>query len=148
MSWWAAQAAVNPGRGMTSGARPLEWHDVLLVADASLQGPAMLTWLHLIGSWEESQGVLADDFGTARGPVRLLEVPLRHVDAATAVKLLRRFLAREAAFVAGGGALTAEHHALLREAWGRSCDAFAASDRAALRGIAPPEVAPDLAACP
>lgn len=148
MAWWAAQAAVNPGRGKTSGARPLDWRDVLLVAEGSGQGPSTLTLLHLIGSWEESQGALADDFGTNRGPVRLLAVPLRHVDAATATKLLRRFFVREAAFLVGGGVLTAEHHTLLREAWESSCPSLTASDRGALRAVAPIEVASDLVACP
>jgi hypothetical protein len=148
MAWWAAQAAVNPGRGMTTGTRPLDWHDVLLVAEGSGQGPHTIARLHLVGSWEESQGALADDFGTHRGPVRLLAVPLRHVGPAVATTLLRRFLVREAAFIAGGGTLTLEHHAVLREAWERVCAELSPSDRSALRSVAPAEVAADLVACP
>ncbi|NVB84823.1 MAG: hypothetical protein HOV81_41015, partial [Kofleriaceae bacterium] len=148
MSWWAAQIAVNPGRGMTTGARPLDWSDVLLVAEGSARGPFTMTLFHLLGSWEESQGALADDFGTERGPVRLLAVPLRHVDPATATALLRRFFAREASFVAGGGTLTASHHTVLRDAWQSTCAALSPSDRSALRATAPSEVAADLVACP
>ncbi|WP_143141217.1 hypothetical protein [Nannocystis exedens] len=147
-SWWMAQAAVNPGRGQTTGDRPLNWRDVLTVADSAGAGPWTLTYLHLVGSLEESQGALADDFGTDRGPVRLLAVPLRRVAGPVRAALMRRFLTREAAFLAGGGSLTSEHHVVLGNAWRDGCDGLTPDERAELRALAPSEVAADLAACP
>ncbi|WP_437900226.1 hypothetical protein [Sorangium sp. So ce124] len=146
-SWWVAQAAVNPGRGHTSGDRPLNWKDVLTAADGAGAGPWTIIYLHLVGSLEESQGALADDFGTDRGPVRLLAVPLRRVPGPIRASLLRRFLAREAAFLAGGGTLTSDHHVVLGNAWRDGCEGLALDERAELRALAPPEVAADLAAC-
>lgn len=146
--WWSAQFAVNPGRSLSNGERPLNYRDVLLVADAAGAGPELLTFLHLVGSYEESLGLLADDFGTDRGPVRLLEVPLRRVDAAMRVRLLRRFFAREALHIDGGGVLSAEHHGLLTNAWRGGCAELSASQRDEVRAGAPSELLPDLVACP
>ncbi|WP_434424976.1 hypothetical protein [Nannocystis pusilla] len=147
-SWWMAQAAVNPGRGHTTGDRPLNWRNVLTVADSAGAGPWTLTYLHLVGSLEESQGALADDFGTDRGPVRLLAVPLRRVAGPVRAALLRRFLTREAEFLADGGALTSDHHVVLGNAWRDGCDGLTSEQRAELRALAPVEVATDLTACP
>ncbi|MDC0746643.1 cytochrome c [Polyangium mundeleinium] len=147
LSWWVAQIAVNPGRGFSNGERPLNWRDVLRVAEDAGQGPSTLTFFHLLGSWEESRGALADDFGTAQGPVRLLAVPLLHVDAATCEALLRRFFLREAAFLAEGGSLSPNHHTLLANAWQSVCGELSAAQRQGLRAVAPVEIAPDLTAC-
>jgi len=57
-------------------------------------------------------------------------------------------LLQEAAFVMGGGALDAGHHAKLAEAWSRACGAIPAARRAELRSIGPAAVQSDLEACP
>ena len=147
-SWWVAQAAVNPGRGMTAGERPLNWHDVLLVAEGAGLGPWALTLLHLRGSWEESQGALAEEWGTDRGPVRLLEVPLRHFAPDVAASLWRRFLVREAAHADGAGTFSPAHHTVLAQTWAGACADLSSATRDELRALAPAAVADDLDACP
>lgn len=147
-AWWRAQTVVNPGRGMSNGERPLNWHDVLIAAESGGAGPGAITLLHLIGSYEESIGPLANDFGTARGPVRLLSVPLRRADTSTRTALMQRFLRREALHLDGGGTLTSDHHAALLDAWSGGCADMSAAQRASVRSLAPDEVLLDLAACP
>jgi hypothetical protein len=147
-SWWWAQLAVDPGRALSDGERPLNWRDVLVVGESAGLGPMSLGFLHLYGSWEESRGALADDFGTDRGPVRLLEVPLRHLAASDRVTVLARFFARESAFLDGGGTLDPDHHTLLSQAWAEGCAELSSDQRAALRAAAPPEILADLSACP
>jgi hypothetical protein len=45
MSWWWAQLAANPGRGLSSGQRPLNYRDVLTAASAAPLGPQHLRFL-------------------------------------------------------------------------------------------------------
>jgi hypothetical protein len=147
-SWWWAQLASYPGRGYSTGKRPLNFQDVLTVAEMANLGPAHLAFLHLYGSWEESRGALAAQWGTAEGPVRLLETPMRALPAADRVAIVRRFFAREAEFLAAGGVLTNEHHRALAQAWTAGCDALSLDQRADVRRVAPKEVIKDLEACP
>jgi hypothetical protein len=147
-SWWWAQLVSYPGRGFSTGKRPLNFQDVLTVADMANLGPAHLAFLHLYGSWEESRGALAAQWGTADGPVRLLETPMRRLGASDRVALLRRFFARESEFLAGGGMLGEDHHRALAQAWMVGCEMLELDQRAELRRAAPPDVAKDLEACP
>ncbi|MDC0675928.1 hypothetical protein [Nannocystis radixulma] len=148
LSWWWAQLAANPGRGLSTGQRPLDYEDVLTAAEAGGAGPNEIAFLHLYGSWEESRGPVADKWGTEHGPVRLLAVPMRRLDPAGRATILRRFFARQAEFVAGGGVLTQGHHIALSQAWNQGCAELSGAQRDALRAAAPAEVRPDLAGCP
>jgi cytochrome c553 len=148
MEWWWTQLATNPGRGLSTGLRPLNFADVLSAAEGAEMGPAEIGFLHLYGSWEESRGAVAATWGTGEGPVRLLLVPMRALPAADREVVLRRFLIREAEFLTAGGTLDSGHHAKLAEAWTRGCAALASSVRASLRSLAPAAVAADLTACP
>jgi hypothetical protein len=148
MDWWWVQLASNPGRGVSTGRRPLNFEDVLLAAENAGLGPAHLAFLHLFGSWEESRGALAERWGTADSPVRLLKVPMRALPARDRVPVLRRFLEREAEHLAAGGTLAPEHHQKLAEAWTTGCAELSATERADLRATAPDAVRPDLSACP
>jgi len=148
LSWWWAQLAANPGRGLSTGQRPLDYEDVLTAAEAGGAGPNEIAFLHLYGSWEESRGPVADTWGTEHGPVRLLAVPMRRLDPAGRATILRRFFARQAEFVAGGGVLTQGHHIALSQAWNQGCAELSAAQRDALRAAAPAETRPDLAGCP
>ncbi len=67
MSWWWAQLAANPGRGSSSGQRPLNYRDVLTAASGAALGPQQLRFLYLYGSWEESRGELARVVGHRAG---------------------------------------------------------------------------------
>jgi hypothetical protein len=147
-SWWWAQLASYPGRGFSTGKRPLNFQDVLTVADMANLGSAHLAFLHLYGSWEESRGAIAEQWGTADGPVRLLETPMRRLSASDRVALLRRFFAREAEFLAGGGVLNDDHHRVLSQAWTAGCETLASEQRTELRMAAPRALAKDLEACP
>lgn len=147
-SWWVAQIAVNTGRGLSNGERPLNWHDVLLAAESGGAGPNALARLHLIGSFEESRGMLLDDFGTARGPVRLLAVPLRHANASLSESLLARFFDRESEHELSGGTFDEPHRAELADAWGGGCMTLSSAQRDALRERAPEALRSSLAACP
>jgi hypothetical protein len=148
MSWWWAQLATNPGRGLSTGKRPLNFLDVLSAAENAALGSAQIAFLHLYGSWEESRGALGEKWGSADGPVRLLAAPLRDLGAADRAALMQRFLLQEQAFVEQGGALENGHHAQLADAWSRGCSALSSAQRSALRAVAPEVVGPDLAACP
>jgi hypothetical protein len=148
MEWWWAELATNPGRGLSTGLRPLNFSDVLSAAENAALGPAEIGFLHVYGSWEESRGDMAAKWGTSDGPVRLLLVPMRALDAPDREVILRRFLTEEAAFLASGGVLDAGHHSKLAEAWTRGCAALSVSQRAALRTLAPSAVRADLEACP
>jgi hypothetical protein len=148
MSWWWAQLAANPGRGMSSGRRPLNYQDVLTAASGAGLGPEHLRFLYLYGSWEESRGDLAASWGTEQGSVRLLDVPLSNLASADRIAVMQRFLRRETEFLNGGGQLTQGHHRTLAQAWNRSCEEFTPDDRATLRAAAPTEVFMDLAGCP
>jgi hypothetical protein len=148
MSWWWVQLASYPGRGLSTGKRPLNFQDVLTVADSANLGPAHLAFLHLYGSWEESRGALAEQWGTGDGPVRLLATPMRRLPAAHRAAILRRFFAHESDFLAAGGVLSEEHHRALSEAWVLGCETLPSDERAALRRGAPQEIASDLEACP
>ncbi len=147
MSWWWAQLAVNPGRGLSSGQRPLNYRDVLTAASGAALGPEQLRFLYLYGSWEESRGDLAAAWGTEKGPVRLLDVPLSSLPSADRVSVLVRFLRREAEFLNGGGQLTQAHHRILAQAWNRTCESFTDIERATVRAVVPTEVSTDLAGC-
>jgi hypothetical protein len=148
LMWWWAQLAVHPGRGLSDGLRPLNYRDVLAIAESAGAGPQALAFLHLLGSWEESRGALAGTFGTSEGPVRLLATPVRHLAAADRVAIYRRFFAREAEFLTAGGVLTGGHHAELAAAWQAGCDALSAEQKQELVDFAPAEIRPDLTACP
>ncbi|HEY0685001.1 MAG TPA: hypothetical protein VGD45_21865 [Steroidobacter sp.] len=148
MSWWWAQLAANPGRGMSSGRRPLNYQDVLLAGSAVGLGPEQLRFLYLYGSWEESRGDLAAVWGTEQGPVRLLAVPLSTLSLPDRVEVVLRFLRREAEFLNGGGQLTQGHHRVLAQTWNRVCEQFTVDQRAAVRAAAPTEVYTDFAGCP
>jgi hypothetical protein len=73
---------------------------------------------------------------------------MRRLPAADRVALLRRFLVKEADYLAQGGTLAQEHHDKLAAAWTVGCPALSASQIAELRALAPDAVRPDLAACP
>jgi hypothetical protein len=148
MSWWWAQLAANPGRGLSSGRRPLNYQDVLTAASGAALGPRHLRFLYLYGSWEESRGELAAAWGTERGPVRLLDVPLSRLAPADRISVLLRFLRRETEFLNGGGQLTQTHHRILAQAWNRSCEQLTVDERATVRAAVPPEVSTDFAECP
>jgi len=148
MSWWWAQLAANPGRGLSSGRRPLNYDDVLMAASAAGLGPEHLRFLYLYGSWEESRGELAAAWGTEEGPVRLLDVPLSRLASPDRIAIMQRFLRREAEFLNNGGQLTQGHHRSLAQAWNRSCEQLTADERALVRASAPTEVWMDLAGCP
>jgi len=148
MSWWWAQLAANPGRGLSSGRRPLNYQDVLTAASGAALGPQHLRFLYLYGSWEESRGALAAAWGTEQGPVRLLDVPLTRLASADRIAVLLRFLRRETEFVNGGGQLTQAHHRMLAQAWNRSCEQFTADERTTVRAAVPAEVSTDFAECP
>jgi hypothetical protein len=148
MSWWWAQLAANPGRGLSSGRRPLNYQDVLTAASGAALGPQQLRFLYLYGSWEESRGELAAAWGTEQGPVRLLDVPLSSLASADRISVLLRFLRRETEFLNGGGQLTQAHHRILAQAWNRSCEQFTVDERATVREAVPAEVSTDFAGCP
>ncbi|RJS26032.1 hypothetical protein DRW03_06100 [Corallococcus sp. H22C18031201] len=148
LAWWWTQVATYPGRGFSTGRRPLNFKDVLTAAEAAGLEPSQLAFLHLFGSWEESRGDLMQRWGTSDGPVRLLLVPMRGVAPSARVTLMRRFLKRETEFLATGGTLDNSHHARLAEAWGFGCEALSVDQRAALRALAPSEVHGDLLGCP
>jgi hypothetical protein len=149
MQWWWAQLVVDAGRGHSNGRRPLNYRDVLIAAESAGLGPNTLVFLHLYGSWEESRGELADQFGEEVGPARLLAVPLRNVDARTQEMLWRRFLVREAQWLADGGTLSQAHHDELSAAWSDNCDTLSPEQRDTLRALVDdPTVTADLAACP
>jgi hypothetical protein len=148
MDWWWAQLAANPGRGMSTGRRPLNFQDVLLATENAGLGPAHIALLHLYGSWEESRGELSERWGSADSPVRLLLVPMRSLAAADRFSIMRRFLVHETEYLAGGGALDVEHHRALAEAWSAGCQELSLAQRAELRELASAELSADLAACP
>ncbi|AGC45997.1 cellulase [Myxococcus stipitatus DSM 14675] len=148
LAWWWAQLATYPGRGFSTGRRPLNSKDVLAAAEAAGLEPSQLAFLHLFGSWEESRGELMQRWGTSDGPVRLLLVPMRGIPASARVTLMQRFLKQETEFLAAGGTLDSSHHARLAEAWGFGCEALSVAQRAAVRALAPPEVHGDLLGCP
>jgi hypothetical protein len=148
MSWWWAQLAANPGRGLSSGRRPLNYQDVLSAALAARLGPEHLRFLYLYGSWEESCGELAAAWGTEQGPVRLLDVPLTSLVSPDRLEVVQRFLRRETEFLSSGGQLTQGHHRVLAQAWNRTCERFTAAERATVRATAPTEVWMDFAGCP
>jgi hypothetical protein len=147
-SWWWVQLAANPGRGLSTGRRPLNFQDVLMAASGAGLGPEHLRFLYLYGSWEESRGELAASWGTEQGPVRLLDVPLSRLALPDRIAVLQRLLSRETEFLIGGGQLTQGHHRTLAQAWNRSCEQFTADQRTMLRAAAPTEVWNDLAGCP
>jgi hypothetical protein len=148
LQWWWAQLAVHPGRGLSNGLRPLNYKDVLLVAESAGAGSCAIAFLHLLGSWEESRGAMAELWGSDRGPARLLEVPMRRLDSRGRAIVMRRFLREEATRIAAGAALAPEHHTQLAAGWAAGCDELAAEQRAELRALAPAEVSGDLTACP
>ncbi|MFC4307882.1 hypothetical protein ACFPN2_02205 [Steroidobacter flavus] len=148
MSWWWAQLAANPGRGLSSGRRPLNYQDVLTAASGAGLGPEQLRFLYLYGSWEESRGELATAWGTEQGPVRLLDVPLSTLAFPDRLEVVLRFLRRETEFLNSGGQLTQGHHRTLAQAWNRTCEQFTADQRATVRAAAPTDVWTDLAGCP
>src|SRR6185295_4336699 len=111
-------------------------------------GPAQVAFLYLYGSWEESRGGLADRWGTAEGPVRLLAVPMRDLLPGPRGTLMLRFLEQESAFLDQGGTLDADHHAKLAEAWGLACGLLPTTAKLDVRAAAPAPVKSDLAACP
>ena len=148
MDWWWVQLAANPGRGFSTGRRPLNFEDVLLAAEDAAIGPAHIAFLHLYGSWEESRGALTDVWGTVDGPVRLLLVPMRTLGADERTALMRRFLVQESEYVSQLGTLDTGHHQKLASAWTAGCSALSATQIAELRALAPEVVRPDLAACP
>jgi hypothetical protein len=148
LQWWWAQLALHSGRGFSNGLRPLNYRDVLLVAESAGAGPCAIAFLHLLGSFEESRGAMAELWGSERGPVRLLEVPMRRLDARGREIVMRRFLREEQARLGAGVALAADHHTLLASAWDAGCTGLDPEQRAALRALAPEQVAADLSACP
>lgn len=148
MQWWWLQLALDAGRGLANGRRPLNFDDVQVAADAALMGPSQQAFIHLLGSYEESRGEMAARWGTDDGPVRLLATPLRTLAPPARATLLRRFLAQEATWLDAGGTLDDNHHAALRAAWATACPTLDAATRSALRAEAPAAVLPDLVACP
>jgi hypothetical protein len=148
MQWWWVQLATNPGRGLSTGKRPLNFQDVLSAAESAALGSSQIAFLHLYGSWEESRGALSTQWHSAEGPVRLLLVPMRDLPAADRVAVMRRFLQQERAYLDNGGVLDKSHHQKLSEAWSRGCAALSAAQRLSLRDEAPAQVVSDLAACP
>jgi hypothetical protein len=148
LQWWWAQLAVHPGRGLSNGLRPLNYRDVLLVAESADAGPCAIAFLHLLGSWEEARGASAELWGGDRGPARLLEVPMRRLDARGREIIMRRFLREESARIDGGATLAPEHHTQLTSGWAAGCEQLDAARRSSLRALAHPDVSADLAACP
>lgn len=148
MEWWWVQLSLDSGRGFSDGRRPLDWHDVLVAAEGAGLGPNAIALLHLIGSYEESRGELSSRFGEIVGPARLLEVPMRHVDARTKAALLRRFLRREREWISGGGSLSTDHGSQVARAWEAACADLDDATRLELRALAPPEISAYLAGCP
>jgi hypothetical protein len=148
LQWWWAQLALHAGRGFSNGLRPLNYRDVLLVAESANAGPCAIAFLHLLGSFEESRGAMAELWGSERGPARLLGVPMRRLDARGRELVMRRFLREERARIAAGVELAAAHHTLLATAWAAGCDGLDPQRRAALRALAPEPVRADLSACP
>lgn len=148
MQWWWAQLATNPGRGLSTGERPLNFEDVLSAAENAALGAEQIAFLHLYGSWEESRGSLASQWGTAEAPVRLLTVPMRALSASDRASVLKRFLLQEAQFVSQGGVIDSSHHAKLADAWSRGCPGLSTTQIAALRAVAPEVVQADLTSCP
>jgi hypothetical protein len=147
LEWWWAQIATYPGRGFSDGNRPLDWADVLLVAE-ELGLAGHVSFLHLFGSWESSRGVLAERFGMDTGPVELLEIPMGLLPPAERVTIMRRFLREQAQFLENGGELTAAHLLRLEQAWAHGCEALSPAQRTAVRQSASPDVLEHLAACP
>jgi hypothetical protein len=149
IEWWWVQLVLDAGSGASNGLRPLNWADVLIAAREAGLGPNALVYLHLFGSWEESRGTMADAFGTELGPVRLLSTPMSVLDGDGVTRLFRRFLRKEAEWIAGGGSTTPQHHAQLAAAWMSYCAVIPAITRTELRAIVDDaEVQADLAACP
>jgi hypothetical protein len=148
MQWWWLQLALDPGRGLSNGRRPLNYEDVQSAADRAGLGLAERGFLHLLGSFEESRGTMATELGTALGPVRLLEVPMLTMPPAQRESVLERFFAEQSAHLARGGTLDADHHARLAAAWSLGCEGLDPAVVSALRARAPVEVATDLTACP
>jgi hypothetical protein len=148
LQWWWAQLAVHYGRGFSNGLRPLNYRDVLLVAESANAGTCAIAFLHLLGSFEESRGAMAALWGSDRGPARLLEVPMRRLDARGRAIVMRRFLREESARIEAGATLTPDHHTLLASGWAAGCEELDAEQRASLRALAHAEVAADLNACP
>jgi hypothetical protein len=148
MQWWWLQLAVDPGRGLSDGRRPLDYEDVQVAADRAGLGSTELGFLHLLGSWEESRGTMAEHFGTSRGPVRLLETPMITMPPRQRESVLRRFFAEETAHLARGGTIDDAHRARLTAAWNTGCTGLEPAVVASLRAAAPAEVAADLTGCP
>jgi hypothetical protein len=144
-SWWWAQLATYPGRGLSNGRRPLNFDEVLKVADAAAVGPSELLFLHLYGSWEEDRS-MPSSFGTELGPVRLLAVPMRRLSAQDRVGVLLRFLAKESEYTATG-TLTVGHHAALAKAWQTGCTGLGPELVASIRAKAPAAVSADFGDC-
>jgi hypothetical protein len=136
IEWWWVQLATHPGRGRSSNQRPLEYGDVLTAAKGAGLGPNALVFLHLLGSWEESLGELADEIGTDRGSVRLLRVPLEAVDGPTAVKLWIRFFKKQEEWVTEGNDLTIGYLDALRTTWMGTCSTLSAQEAEAVRSVA------------
>lgn len=112
-------------------------------------GPNALVFLHLYGSWEESRGDMASMWGTDLGPARLLSTPMYAAGGRGIALLFRRFLRREAEWLAGGGTLEPAHHDALGDAWSTHCAALSPTERSELRAIVDDAaVQDDLAACP
>lgn len=146
--WWWLQLSLDPGRGSSDGHRPLNYEDVQIAADLAAAGPAERGFIHLLGSWEESRGTMAENFGTELGPVRLLGLMMATMPPLQREMILRRFFAEEALFLANGGVVTGNHRGLLSNAWTKGCQGLSPSVVEALRAAAPAEVVGDLKACP
>jgi hypothetical protein len=146
--WWWLQLVVDPGRGLSDGRRPLNYEDVQIAADLAAAGPAQRGFIHLLGSWEESRGAMATNFGTEMGPVRLLGLMMTTSPPLQREMTLRRFFAEESRFLDNGGVLTSNHRGILSNAWAAGCAGLSSSSVEALRAAAPAEIAADLDACP
>jgi hypothetical protein len=149
IEWWWVQLTLDAGRGASNGQRPLDYADVLDAAAQAGLGPNALVFLHLWGSWEESRGTMEDLWGTDLGPARLLSTPMYTLPSHGIALLFRRFLHREAQWLAQGGTLEPAHHDALANAWATHCAMLSNADRSELRSIVDdPAVQSDLAACP
>ena len=149
MEWWWIQLSLDYGRGRSNGRRPLNYEDVLIAAEGAGLGPNAITFLHLLGTWEESRGPMESRWGESVGPARLLDVPMRHIaDPSLRAALLRRFLRQERRWLEGGGMPTEEHLRDIEAAWSVGCEGLGDDVVDELRALAVEPASSALTACP
>ena len=79
--------------------------------------------------------------------MRLLDVPMRHVDAPRIALLFDRFFAQQSAWLGAGGTLEYGHLEVLASTWNEHCTALDEAQRQALRALAAVEVQEALTGC-